>query len=112
MSNNFKLCPHKFYNRIQMSPCTEGYENGVVYKSKNCYKQNLCTFLLNKLKPLLSVMSAFLFAVNRINMNYGEEVNLTKSEKQLHSYKVLGEWKPAREQLHLGQIYNSEHGIH
>ena len=45
-------------------------------------------------------------------MNYGEEVKLTKSEKLLHSYKVLGEWKSAREQLHLGQIYNFEHGIH
>ena len=57
-------------------------------------------------------MSAFLFAVNRINLNYGEEVKLTKSEKLLHSYKVLGEWQSAREQLHLEKIYNSEHGIH
>ena len=57
-------------------------------------------------------MSAFLFAVNRINMNYGEEVKLTKSEKLMHSYKVLSEWPSAREQLHLGKIYNSEHGIH
>ena len=57
-------------------------------------------------------MPAFLFAVNRINMNYGEEVKLTESEKLLHSYKLLGEWPSAREQLHLGQIYNSEHGIH
>ena len=57
-------------------------------------------------------MLAFLFAVNRINMNYGEEVKLTKSEKLLHSYKVLNEWPSAREQLYLEKIYNSEHGIH
>ena len=57
-------------------------------------------------------MPAFLFVVNRTNMNYGEEVKLTESGKLLHSYKVLGEWPSAREQLHLGQIYNSKHGIH
>ena len=63
-----------------MSPCTEGYGDNVVYESKNCYKQNLFTFLLNNQKLSVSVMSAFLFAVNRINLNYGEEVKLTKSE--------------------------------
>ena len=42
-------------------------------------------------------------------MNYSEDIKLTKGEKLLHSYKVLGEWKLARKQLHLGQIYNSEH---
>ena len=57
-------------------------------------------------------MSAFLFAINCINMNDGEEVKLTKSSKLMHSYKVLGEWPSAREQLHLEKIYNSEHGIH
>ena len=45
-------------------------------------------------------------------MNYGEEVKLTKSEKLLHSYKVLCKWLSAREQFHLGQLYNSKHGIH
>ena len=29
----------------------------------------------------------------------------------MHSYQVLSEWPSAREQLHLGHIYNSEHGI-
>ena len=47
-----------------------------------------------------------------MNMNYGEEVNLTKSEKKMHTYKVLHEWPSAVEQLHFGQIYNSEKGIH
>ena len=94
-----------------MSPCTKGYEIGV-YESKNCYKQNLYTFLLNNQKLSLSVMKAFLFAVNRNNINYGEEVKLMKSEKLLHSYKVLCEWPSAMEQLHLGQLYNFEHGIH
>ena len=57
-------------------------------------------------------MSAFLLAVNRICWNYGEEVQLTKKEKLLHAYKVLGEWQSAREQLHLEHIYNPEFGIH
>ena len=57
-------------------------------------------------------MSAFLFAVNRINMSYGEEVKLTKSEKLMHAYKVLSEWPSARKQLHMENVYNSEHGIH
>ena len=95
-----------------MSPCTEGYGNGVVYESKNCCEQNLYTFLLNNQKLSLSVMSALIFSVNRINMNYGEEVKLTKSEKLMHSYKFLNEWPLARELLHLEKIYNSEHGIH
>ena len=112
MLNNFKVCCHKFYNPFQMSPCTKGYGIGIVYKSKNCCKQNLYTLLLNNQKLSLSVMSALLFAVNRINMNYGEEVKITKSEKLLHSYRVLGEWPSAREQLPLGRIYNSEHSIH
>jgi len=100
MLSNFKLCRHKFYNRFQMSPCIEGYGENIVYESKNCCKQNLYTFLLNNQK--LS------FSVNRINLNYGEEIKLTKSEKLLHSYKVLGEWKSTRGHFHLGQIYNSE----
>ena len=57
-------------------------------------------------------MWAFLLAVNRICWNYGEEVQLTKKEKLLHAYKVLGEWQSAREQLHLEHIYNPEFGIH
>ena len=57
-------------------------------------------------------MSAFLLAVNRICWNYGEEVQLTKKEKLLHAYKVLGEWQSAREQLHLEHIYNPEFGTH
>ena len=55
-------------------------------------------------------MLAFLFAVSHINMSYGEEV--TKSEKMMHSYKLLHDWPSVWEQLHLGQHYNSEHGIH
>ena len=112
MLNNLNLCRHKFYNRFQMSPCIKGYGENIVYESKNCYRHNLYTFLLNNQKLFLSVMSAFLFAVNRLNMKYGEEVKLTKSEKLLHSYKVLNEWPSAREQLYLEKIYNSEHGIH
>jgi len=104
MLYNFKLCRHKFYNRFQMSPCIEGYGENIVYESKNCCKLNLYTFLLKNQK--LS------FSVNRINLNYGEEIKLTKSEKLLHSYKVLGEWKSTRGHFHLGQIYNSEHSIH
>ena len=78
MLNNFKLCRHKFYSRLQISPCTEGYGIGIVYESKNCCKQNLYTFLLNNQKLSVSVMSAFLFAVNRINLNYGKEDNSRK----------------------------------
>ena len=57
-------------------------------------------------------MSAFQFAINRTTMNYGEEINLTKNKKIMHAYKVLREWPSAMEQLHLGQLYNSERGIH
>ena len=63
-----------------MSPCIEGYGENTVYESEDCCKQNLYTFLLNNQKLSVSVMSAFLFAVNRINLNYGDEVKLTKSE--------------------------------
>ena len=56
-------------------------------------------------------MAAFQFAVNRITMNYGEDVNLSESEKLTHAYTVLREWPSAREQLCLGQLYASEHGI-
>ena len=45
-------------------------------------------------------------------MNYGEDVNLSENEKKIHAYTVLREWRSAREQLHLGQLYNSERGIH
>ena len=64
------------------------------------------------IQKLSSVMSAFLLAVNRICWNYGEEVQLTKNEKLLHAYKVLGEWQSAREQLNLEHIYNPEFGTH
>ena len=80
MLYNFKLCRHKFYNRFQVSPCIEGYGENIVYESEDCCKQNLYTILLNNQKLSVSVMSAFLFAVNRNNLNYAEEVKLTKSE--------------------------------
>ena len=80
MLYNFKLCCHKFYNQFQMSPCIEGYGETIVYESEDCCKQNLYTFLWNNQKLSVSVMSAFLFAVNRINLNYGEEVKFMKSE--------------------------------
>ena len=57
-------------------------------------------------------MSAFLWATNRTDMNYGANVNLSKSEKREHIFKVLREWPSDAEQLCLGQLYNSEHGIH
>ena len=56
-------------------------------------------------------MAAFQFAVNRITMNYGEDVNLSESEKLTHAYTVLREWPSAREQLRSGQLQASEHGI-
>ena len=57
-------------------------------------------------------MAAFQFAANQILINYGEDVNLSDNEKKIHAYTVLREWRSAREQLHLGQLYNSERGIH
>ena len=57
-------------------------------------------------------MAAFQFAVNRTLMNYGEDVNLSENEKTMHTYTGLREWRSAREKLHLGQLYNSERGIH
>ena len=62
-----------------MSPCIEGCGENIVYESENYCKQNLYTFLLNNQKLSVSVMSAFLFAVNRNNLNYDKEVKLTKS---------------------------------
>ena len=57
-------------------------------------------------------MSTFLWASNRMIMNYGAEVKLSKTEKKEHSFRVLRDWQSAREQLHLGNLYNSELGIH
>ena len=57
-------------------------------------------------------MSAFLWVANRMNMGYGVYVNLTKGEQREHTNKVLREWPSVVEQLRLGQLYNSEHGIH
>ena len=30
----------------------------------------------------------------------------------MHAYKVLSEWPSAKKQLHMENVYNSEHGIH
>ena len=57
-------------------------------------------------------MSAFLFTTNHMNMSYGDEMDITKAEKRLHTFKVLCEWLSAKEQLKLGNIYNSEQSIH
>ena len=56
-------------------------------------------------------MSAFLRATNRMMMNYGADVNLSKEEKKEHTFRVLRDWLSATEQLRLGNIYNSELGI-
>ena len=57
-------------------------------------------------------MSVLLWASNRMVMNYGTEVNLSKTEKNEHFFRVLRDWQSAREQLHLGTLYNSDFGIH
>jgi len=44
-------------------------------------------------------------------LKYGEDVDLSENEKKTHAYTVLREWPSAREQLRLGQLYASEHGI-
>ena len=51
-------------------------------------------------------MSAFLFMTNRMNMSYGDIMDITKAEKRLHTFKVLCEWPSAREQLKLENMYN------
>ena len=56
-------------------------------------------------------MAAFQMAVNRITMNYSEDVNLSDYEKLMHAYRVLRKWPSARNQLHLENIYNSERGM-
>ena len=56
-------------------------------------------------------MAAFQFAVHRIIMNYGEDVDLSENEKTTHAYTVLREETSAREYLHLVQLYNSENDI-
>ena len=57
-------------------------------------------------------MSAFLRATNRMRMNYGADVDLSNEKKKEHTYRVLGDWPSATEQLCLGIICNSELGIH
>ena len=57
-------------------------------------------------------MSAFLWATNRMNMNNDADVNVSKKEKKEHTFRVLRDWPSATEQLHLGNLNNSELGIH
>ena len=57
-------------------------------------------------------MSAFLFMTNRMNMSYGDAVEVTTAEQRTHTFKVLFEWPSAREQLKLENMYHSELGIH
>ena len=45
---------------------------------------------------------------NRINMSYGEEVNLIVMRKKTRTYNVFNEWLSARELLYLGQLHISE----
>ena len=47
-----------------------------------------------------------------MNMSYGEAVDLSTSEKRLHTFKVLCEWPLAREQLKLENMYDLELGTH
>ena len=48
-------------------------------------------------EAFLSVMAAFQYAVNRILLKYGEDVDLSENEKKTHAYTVLREWPSARE---------------
>ena len=57
-------------------------------------------------------MSAFLYLTNRVDMSYGDAVELTKAEKRAHTLKVLCEWPSAREQLKLEKMYDPKLGIH
>ena len=47
-----------------------------------------------------------------MNTSYGDEMDIKKAEKRLHTFKVLCEWPAAREQLKLESMHNSELGIH
>ena len=64
------------------------------------------------IRSFLLSMSAFLYLTNRVNMSYGESVDLTTSEKRAHTFKVLCEWPSAREQLKLENMYDFELGTH
>ena len=65
-------------------------------------------------EAFLSAIAAFQFAVNRILINYGEDINNSENVKKntRSHHTVLPEWPSARDQFHLGQLYNSERGIH
>ena len=57
-------------------------------------------------------MSAFLYLTNRMDMSYGDAVELTEAEKRAHTLKVLCECPSAREQLKLENMYDPKSGIH
>ena len=57
-------------------------------------------------------MSAFLYLTNRMDMSFGDAVELTEAEKRAHTLKVLCEWPSAREQLKLENMYDPKLGIH
>ena len=79
-------------------------------ESKNCCYHNPYTFLIIIRSFPISNGSIPICSL-RILLKYGEDVDLSENEKTTHAYTVLREWPSAREQLRLGQLYASEHGI-
>ena len=94
-----------------MSPYIEGCLANIVITNLKIVENKFHTLSCMSIRSFLFSMSAFLCTANRMNMSYGDDMDITKAEKRLHTFKVLCEWTSAREQLKLGNMYNSELGI-
>ena len=95
-----------------MSPYIEGCLENVVLTNLKIVESKAHALSCLSIRSFLFSMSAFLYLTNRMNMSYGEAVDLSTSEKRLHTFKVLCEWPLAREQLKLENMYDPELGTH
>ena len=95
-----------------MSPYIEGCLANIVLTNLKIVENKVHTLSCMSIRSFLFSMSVFLYTTNRMNMSYGDIMDITKAEKRLHTFKVLCEWPSAREQLKLENMYNSELGIH
>ena len=71
-----------------MAPYDEGYRDGVVLTNQRIVGNKIYTLSLLLIRSFLINMSAFLWASNRMNMNYGANVNLSKNEKKENNFRV------------------------
>ena len=90
---------------------TKGFKDGVVLTNQSIVGSKIYTLSLPLIRSFLINNVLFSLGIKTYDHELWWRQSQQKREKE-HTFGVLSDWPSATEQLYLGNLYNSEHGIH